>query len=197
MIVFDYNDECVDCGVCAVCCPVNAIAYDDASAAYFVQHYDLCLIERTEQGFEICVGHCPGGCIFNNGEETGDADSIIDQAKMEKSFEKWAGTPYLLGGNSLSGIDCSNFVLEFYKENGLDYTYHSTSTFTSLSCFFEVTFPMNGDVVLWAGHHMGIYVSSPSQSGYHIYGATTSKGVRYGKLNWWSDRYGNPKYYRY
>jgi lipoprotein Spr len=32
------------------------------------------------------------------------------EARLMESYNKWRGTPYRLGGNSLSGVDCSAFV---------------------------------------------------------------------------------------
>jgi cell wall-associated NlpC family hydrolase len=36
-----------------------------------------------------------------------------------KEAEKWLGTPYVWGGESKSGADCSGFVMEVYKKVGV------------------------------------------------------------------------------
>jgi len=38
---------------------------------------------------------------------------VID--KLYQQLNEWAGTPYLLGGLSKQGIDCSGFVLQTYQ----------------------------------------------------------------------------------
>lgn len=97
----------------------------------------------------------------------------------------WDGTPYLFGGNSDQGIDCSHFVYQVL--NGARgrvastgefpstqlVNYQSTSTIESSGQFFPVTIPEVGDLVLWDGH-VGI-VSDP-KSGKFV-GAQTSTGV--------------------
>lgn len=43
------------------------------------------------------------------------ADLIIDTAKQ------YEGTPYLFGGNSSSGMDCSGLIFVSLKEHGIDF----------------------------------------------------------------------------
>ena len=59
--------------------------------------------------------------------------------------------------------------------------------------FVEISVPSAGDVVLQNGH-MGLYDPNPPKSGWNLYSATSSKGVRHGKTDWFN---GEPKYFSY
>lgn len=102
---------------------------------------------------------------------------------MTSAAEEWTGTPYLLGGNSDQGIDCSHFVYQVLNAARLAVAakgaapqvvdYRSTATIEASGTFFPVPLPEPGDLVLWDGH-VGIVVSP--QRGTFV-GAQTSTGV--------------------
>ncbi|MFP4368838.1 MAG: C40 family peptidase [Candidatus Kapaibacterium sp.] len=86
--------------------------------------------------------------------ETGYARDIIDEA------EKWIGTPYVYGGNSRSGIDCSGFVQQIYAAKGiyLPRTASQQYFFTDRISMDEL---IPGDLVFFKNSskisHVGIY----------------------------------------
>jgi len=51
--------------------------------------------------------------LFIGGKSFGQ---YCDNSDVNKFIKHWIGKPYKLGGNSVAGIDCSNFVKKFYKE---------------------------------------------------------------------------------
>ena len=88
-----------------------------------------------------------------NGISDGTARAIIASAM------KYLGVPYVWGGTSPSGFDCSGLVQYVYAENGISIprvTYSQQAAATPVS--FSDLQP--GDLVFWGGsaYHVGIYI---------------------------------------
>lgn len=76
------------------------------------------------------------------------------------------GIPYVYGGNTLRGLDCSSYTQTVFKKNGL---YLPRTSQTQFSYCEEITHPQPGDLVFMGSggpHHVGIY-SRPG----HFYNA--------------------------
>ena len=73
--------------------------------------------------------------------------------------EKWLGTPYLYGGNTKAGVDCSGFVKNVYKELGIDLPRTSAQQFATLK---HTNSPVVGDLVFFKKgnviNHVGIFI---------------------------------------
>jgi cell wall-associated NlpC family hydrolase len=95
----------------------------------------------------------------------------------------WKGTPYLMGGNSKDGVDCSHFVYQVLnaarEKVAKPYPapqiidYRNTATIESFGVFFSIKIPESCDLVLWDSH-VGIIVD-PHEG--KFIGAQTSTGV--------------------
>jgi cell wall-associated NlpC family hydrolase len=122
-------------------------------------------------------------------------DSIIN-LRLYSFIKQWTGTPYVWGGNSTAGIDCSAFVQRLYRA-----VYDINVPRTSIEQFFarkvelysNTKYLVEGDLVFFktmsnnnAVTHVGFYL----RNGYFI-NASSSKGVSLGNLydDYWSDRY--------
>lgn len=177
-------DECLGCGACEDVCPQDSISLDDEGIAHINEFKCIGCGARAEI--------CPADCLRDdgNGYYYDWYDSDFNITVFNNSEDTWTGVPYEFSGNDTSGIDCSHLVWQIYNENGLPYTYASTSKFANSSSFIQVYNPVDGDVVLWAGHHMGIYISNPPIPGQNLYSATTSKGVRYTSISLFIELYG-------
>lgn len=111
------------------------------------------------------------------------SDTIINKAKS------FLGTPYVWGGTSPSGFDCSGFIQYVYKESDIviPRTVSEIWNFTNM-----VSSPSIGDFVFFETYqpgpsHMGIYLGD----GNFIHAGSTN-GVEISNLNdnnYWSSRY--------
>ena len=101
--------------------------------------------------------------------------SIVDFSKRLK------GIPYLYGGNTLAGFDCSGFIYYVHNEAGLNISRQSSEGYFAQSA--TVSIPIVGDLVFFentykAGiSHMGIYI------GNNEFVHAGSKGVEVASLN--------------
>ncbi len=111
-------------------------------------------------------------------EKKNNYDKLSQNERKEKVVmiaEQWLGTPYLFGGNSIDGIDCSALIQNIYNELGLSVPRTAQEQ-------FDYTEKVNkngktaGDLVFFKKDvgisHVGIYVGNNE-----IIHASTSRGV--------------------
>ncbi|WP_431711190.1 C40 family peptidase [Glutamicibacter uratoxydans] len=78
---------------------------------------------------------------------------------------KYQGTPYVWGGNSPSGWDCSGFVQYVYKQHGISIA-RGTSAILGSGQFVRTSNPQPGDLVFQrGGSHVGIYLGGGTMIG--------------------------------
>lgn len=100
----------------------------------------------------------------------------------------WLGTPYLYGGNSRNGIDCSAFVQQVFAAAGKSI---SRTTWTQFAETQRISSPSVGDLVFFSINnngsidHVGIYAGNGQ-----FIGSQTSTGVAYASTTtgYWSSR---------
>jgi len=68
---------------------------------------------------------------------------------------QFIGTPYVAGGESPSGFDCSGFVQYVYAANGVSV---SRTVDGLRNAGAVTTSPAPGDII-WTSHHVGLYVA--------------------------------------
>jgi cell wall-associated NlpC family hydrolase len=102
----------------------------------------------------------------------------------------WIGTPYLPGGSTKNGADCSGFVSSVYMEKERMYIPRSTTEEYKMGKEINRNDLIVGDLVFFGDgrkvNHVGIYVGK----GNFIH-ASTSNGVMISPLE---DNYWKPKY---
>lgn len=110
----------------------------------------------------------------------------------------WLGTPYLYGGSSRAGTDCSGFVLNVYRDKtGVQLPRTSQAGFNGGTEVDSDELQI-GDLVFFGGgwgssvDHTGIYVGKN-----RFMHASTSKGVTVTPLDdpYWTDRYKGARRY--
>lgn len=100
----------------------------------------------------------------------------------------WLGTPYLYGGNSKSGIDCSAFVQQVFRASGKSV---SRTTWSQYAETQRISSPSVGDLVFFSNgnngniDHVGIYAGNGQ-----FIGSQSSTGVAYASLTsgYWASR---------
>ncbi len=114
------------------------------------------------------------------------------QKKIIDAVESWKSTPYLYGGDSNKGIDCSHFVLRVFRA-AVDsaFIYGTASQLQNSNRFVTVSIPKNGDLVFWKGH-VAIVIDAASGK---FAGAQSSTGVAVAnyKTGYWAGSCGGCK----
>jgi len=123
-------------------------------------------------------------------QEPQELRNITGIATWDKVLSPWLGTPYLLGGSTKKGTDCSGFVSSVYMEKeGIPIPRTSSEGFKKGKRIARDDLTI-GDLVFFGNRlrvsHVGIYVGK----GKFIH-ASSSKGVTVSPLD---DRYWKPRY---
>jgi peptidoglycan hydrolase CwlO-like protein len=116
--------------------------------------------------------------------------TIAEGAPVETAFA-YHGIPYLWGGETPAGFDCSGLVLYVFKQHGVDLPHYSGSQFL-LGTRVAPADLKPGDVVFFGSpiHHVGIYVGA----GYFIHAPRTGDFVKVSPLAERSDYAGARRY---
>ncbi|WP_341201948.1 LysM peptidoglycan-binding domain-containing protein [Planomicrobium okeanokoites] len=84
--------------------------------------------------------------------------------KIVETAKSLVGTPYVWGGSTASGFDCSGFIYYVYNQAGIKIPRTSTTGYDARS--YDISSPQVGDLVFFentyrAGiSHMGIYIGN-------------------------------------
>ena len=121
-----------------------------------------------------------------------NAPRTSSNSSLEKLAQSWIGTPYVYGGSSKSGTDCSGYVMQLYKSHyGISLPHNAGQMYNdSRGSSVSRGSLQEGDLVFfgsfWKIDHVGIYLK-----GDRFTHASSSKGVIISPMN---DNYWRPKY---
>lgn len=92
------------------------------------------------------------------GEDTAEASGPAEQ-KLAAAIDSWQGTPYVWGGESRKGVDCSGFVMVAFRDAGVDLP-HGSDNLRGCDMGQRVMDELRyGDVLVYPGH-AAIYVGN-------------------------------------
>lgn len=118
--------------------------------------------------------------------------SSLNEAKVSlmQAYHDWKGTPYVLGGASENGVDCSRFVnIVFDNYLGIELP---TNTREQLNTGIKIRRHAirTGDLVFFKTGRKTLHVGIAVNSGEFLH-ASTSNGVMISKLgkNYWRNRF--------
>lgn len=112
------------------------------------------------------------------------------QSSLLQAYRDWKGTPYVLGGSSSRGVDCSSFVrLVFDDYFGIDLP-PNTRTQLNVGSGIRRASLRTGDLVFFRTGRKTLHVGIITE-GRDFLHASTSSGVMISNLseNYWSSRY--------
>lgn len=121
-----------------------------------------------------------------------NAPRQASNSSLEQLAKSWIGTPYVYGGSSKSGTDCSGYVMQLYKSHyGISLPHNAGQMYDdSRGSSVSRGSLQEGDLVFfgsfWKIDHVGIYLK-----GDRFTHASSSKGVMISPM---SDNYWRPKY---
>lgn len=112
------------------------------------------------------------------------------RSDLHQQYQRWAGTPYRLGGVDQRGIDCSGLVLRVYEDlYGLRLP-RTTEAQVNLGRKVAPDELQTADLVFfktgWKTRHVGIYIGQG-----RFFHASTSRGVMISSLDnpYWQRHY--------
>ena len=127
----------------------------------------------------------------NTGDHSGESISVSGDAIL-KEAQKHLGAPYVWGGASPAGFDCSGFVYYVLKTQGYS-SYRTPEDQYQQGTYVEKSDLQPGDIVYFYGtyadriSHTGIYAGN----GQFIHAPNSRSVVSYSNLNsgYWADHY--------
>ncbi|WP_396022414.1 C40 family peptidase [Bombilactobacillus folatiphilus] len=124
-----------------------------------------------------------------------DADETLTLPDIAKSnlfiqtASQYLGVPYVWGGTTPAGFDCSGLVQYVARKNGLLLPRTSQSQ-SLVGSYVKLADLQPGDLVFWGqpgeADHVGIYVGD----GEYIHAPQPGEQVRIGKIQWFKPDFG-------
>lgn len=138
-----------------------------------------------------------GSSDFENSESTTDPKpamsvSSLDEVKVSlmQAYRDWEGTPYVLGGASKEGVDCSRFINIIFDEYFAIDLPTNTRSQLNVGDGIRSKAVRTGDLVFFKTGRQDLHVGVAVNQGEFLH-ASTSNGVMISKLgnSYWRNRF--------
>ncbi|AXX64733.1 peptidoglycan endopeptidase [Bombilactobacillus bombi] len=126
--------------------------------------------------------------IFSN-IDFEDVAADFSATDLTQTAQKYLGVPYVWGGSTPNGFDCSGLVQYTARENGINLprTSQQQSTYGTYVPLSQIK---PGDLLFWGdvgtAEHVAIYLGN----GQYIHAPAPGQNVKVGKLQWFTPSFG-------
>ena len=130
-------------------------------------------------GSSLGSGSSSSSSSSSSSAEQGSTSTSGAHGSVVGIAEQYLGVPYVWGGDTPAGFDCSGLVQYCYRKIGIDV---GRTTWDQMGCGTRIAVSalQPGDLVFFrGGEHVGIYVGG----GTYIHAPYTGAVVRYGSLS--------------
>jgi len=163
---------------------VFSLPVDFSKGSHIDNHKNVVYVDpalKPQNPVPVVVEPTPSAPVYTAESTSPKAKEVLDEAA------KYLGIPYVYGGTTPAGFDCSGFVQYVFKNCGITLTRVSRDQYAKNGTRVEKSQLQPGDLVFFGTNgnvsHVGIYVGN----GQMIHSPSTGKSIMYTSIE--SDYY--------